>query len=371
MDFISFAQSTSFKAVRRYLQEDDDFSQLDTTHGSHTSDSILVMTKEAAALSTNDDNLENAPMLSPSAEAELYLLATNFLLCKYKLYICAPPSCQLSVVGRCCETLVRLLCCNRQSLTHLLFDSLDVAMILIITMICKIYFPEALERNSSDGDGVPGTRTSLYRRVSDEEYERGSNYYSSDEDVEGGNKEVHKEGSKEGKKGETTSRPIMQSIMEGSKGTTSYPDILEFEQKNTSKSGVLRRLAFCVIMLNVTFVTWGVLQERMLTRRYPRFTGEFFTYSYALVFTSRFWTLIMSGFLMLYLKPRTSSSTIIYEYSFPSISNMLSSWCQYEALRYVSFPAVTLFKSFKLAPVMAMGKFLGNKQCKCTVDTYD
>jgi adenosine 3'-phospho 5'-phosphosulfate transporter B2 len=38
------------------------------------------------------------------------------------------------------------------------------------------------------------------------------------------------------------------------------------------------------------------------------------------------------------------------------------SWCQYEALRYVSFPAVTLFKSFKLAPVMAMGKFLGNKQ---------
>ena len=163
----------------------------------------------------------------------------------------------------------------------------------------------------------------------------------------------------------------MQSIMEGSKGTTSYPDILEFEQKNTSKSGVLRRLAFCVIMLNVTFVTWGVLQERMLTRRYPRFTGEFFTYSYALVFTSRFWTLIMSGFLMLYLKPRTSSSTIIYEYSFPSISNMLSSWCQYEALRYVSFPAVTLFKSFKLAPVMAMGKFLGNKQCKCTVHTHD
>lgn len=97
MDFISFAQSTSFKAVRRYLQEDDDFSQLDTTHGSHTSDSILVMTKEAAALSTNDDNLENAPMLSPSAEAELYLLATNFLLCKYKLYICAPPL--LSVIG--------------------------------------------------------------------------------------------------------------------------------------------------------------------------------------------------------------------------------------------------------------------------------
>ena len=105
----------------------------------------------------------------------------------------------------------------------------------------------------------------------------------------------------------------------------------------------------------------------MLTRRYPRQTGEYFTYSYALVFTNRFWTLIMSGLLLIYLKPHRSKGTVIYEYSFPSISNMLSSWCQYEALRYVTFPAVTLFKSFKLAPVMAMGKILGNKTCKCCV----
>ena len=102
----------------------------------------------------------------------------------------------------------------------------------------------------------------------------------------------------------------------------------------------------------------------MLTRRYPRYTGEYFTYSYALVFTNRFWTLIMSGLLLLYLKPRRSETTVIYEYSFPAISNMLSSWCQYEALQYVSFPATTLFKSFKLGPVMAMGKILGNKSCK-------
>ena len=107
-----------------------------------------------------------------------------------------------------------------------------------------------------------------------------------------------------------------------------------------------------------------MLQERMLTRRYPRYTGEYFTYSYALVFTNRFWTLIMSGILWIYLKPRRSQSTVIYEYSFPAISNMLSSWCQYEALRYVTFPATTLFKSFKLGPVMAMGKILGNKSCK-------
>jgi solute carrier family 35 (adenosine 3'-phospho 5'-phosphosulfate transporter), member B2 len=111
------------------------------------------------------------------------------------------------------------------------------------------------------------------------------------------------------------------------------------------------------------FLNLSRCKERMLTRRYPRYHGEYFTYSYALVFSNRFWTLIMSGMLMLYLKPRRSRTTVIYEYSFPSISNMLSSWCQYEALRYVSFPSTTLFKSFKLAPVMAMGMILGNKSC--------
>ena len=41
--------------------------------------------------------------------------------------------------------------------------------------------------------------------------------------------------------------------------------------------------------------------------------------------------------------------------------NMLSSWCQYEALKYVSFPTQMLFKCFKLFPIMVMGKLLGNK----------
>jgi adenosine 3'-phospho 5'-phosphosulfate transporter B2 len=101
----------------------------------------------------------------------------------------------------------------------------------------------------------------------------------------------------------------------------------------------------------------------MLTRRYPRQTGEYFTYSYALVFTNRFWTMILAGLLMVYISPKKSQTTVIYEYSFSAISNMMSSWCQYEALKYVSFPASTLFKSFKLVPVMVMGKILGNKAC--------
>ena len=147
---------------------------------------------------------------------------------------------------------------------------------------------------------------------------------------------------------------------------TMRPNIMEFDQETMSKTQVIKRLLVCTAMLNVTFVSWGVLQERMLTQPYPDSTSEnseYFRYSYALVFTNRCWTAIISGILLLYLRPHRSRTTIIYEYTFPSISNMLSSWCQYEALQYVSFPALTLFKSFKLAPVMAMGKLLGNKSC--------
>jgi adenosine 3'-phospho 5'-phosphosulfate transporter B2 len=73
--------------------------------------------------------------------------------------------------------------------------------------------------------------------------------------------------------------------------------------------------------------------------------------------------MILAGLLMIYISPKKSQTTVIYEYSFSAISNMMSSWCQYEALKYVSFPASTLFKSFKLVPVMVMGKVLGNKAC--------
>jgi len=313
MDFQQLAEATSLSSIRRLLEtssEDDDFSHLDTSVTSHHatgSGSIVEFTKSQSLAGDSITFNENAPMLSQGAEAELLKLAVNFLL--------------------------------------------YVAIVLIITMVAKIYFPESLERSAPMSQ--PSTRTVSYRRMDPQISSESGSCYTSDEE---------EEGSGDGNDGSLGDS--LEYEGEGSKTPKESFLNFEFEQENTSRTEVLKRLVFCVFMLNATFVTWGLLQERMLTRRYPRQSGEFFTYSYALVFTNRFWTLIMSGMLLLYLKPKRSSSTVIYEYSFPSISNMLSSWCQYESLRYVSFPAVTLFKSFKLAPVMAMGKFLGNKQCK-------
>jgi len=346
MDFFTIAQSTTPRSLRRFLADamDDDFSRMDTSHTSHhgyKNDSILdfvAAEADAAIDNANGGDVEKAPMLSPAAEAELFMLATNFLL--------------------------------------------YVAIVLIITMICKKYFPEALERLEAQ-NAKPATRNVNYRRVSSDN-EENSGKASDEEGISIGSLGLYEDSSFEEDfsliaeqqalvegdlcpTGSTKRLVGRKSHNGGQSNVSTLVDTFAFEQEKTSRGSVIKRLLACIISLNVTFVIWGVLQERMLTRRYPRYTGEFFTYSYALVFTNRFWTLIMSSILMIYFKPKRSCSTIIYEYSFPSISNMLSSWCQYESLRYVSFPAVTLFKSFKLAPVMAMGKFLGNKQ----YPTYD
>ena len=81
--------------------EDDDFSHLDTrTHShshshSHTGLSTQQLNNDIGGGgiggigggTTGDDFLVNAksPMFSPAAEAELFMLATNFLLCTFLL----------------------------------------------------------------------------------------------------------------------------------------------------------------------------------------------------------------------------------------------------------------------------------------------
>ena len=74
----------------------------------------------------------------------------------------------------------------------------------------------------------------------------------------------------------------------------------------------------------------------------------------------------MSAILIFYFDVKWVN-TPIWEYSFPSVANMLSSWCQYKSLRYISFPTQMLAKSFKIVPVMLVGSFLSNKK----YDSYE
>ena len=101
-------------------------------------------------------------------------------------------------------------------------------------------------------------------------------------------------------------------------------------QETASKREVLTRLAMYVCGLLVSFLVWGVLQERLLTKPYA---GDYFTSSYGLVFLNRLGGFIISGAMLYAFRP-PSTRAIAYRFAFPSVSNMLSSWCQYEALKY-------------------------------------
>uniref|UniRef100_A0A8C5N2B2 Adenosine 3'-phospho 5'-phosphosulfate transporter 1 n=1 Tax=Leptobrachium leishanense TaxID=445787 RepID=A0A8C5N2B2_9ANUR len=123
------------------------------------------------------------------------------------------------------------------------------------------------------------------------------------------------------------------------------------------------KLIFCAAGLQAAYLTWGVLQERVMTRTYSTGegdAGERFRDSQFLVFMNRILALTVSGIYCAVTKqPRHGAP--MYKYSFASLSNILSSWCQYEALKFISFPTQVLAKASKVIPVMVMGKVVFHK----------
>ena len=79
MDFLSLADT--HRQLLRYLNGDDDFGRLENenTRG----EPAVPLTSEESYEQLIVEGQEK--LLSPSAEAELFLLATNFLLCKSQL----------------------------------------------------------------------------------------------------------------------------------------------------------------------------------------------------------------------------------------------------------------------------------------------
>lgn len=143
----------------------------------------------------------------------------------------------------------------------------------------------------------------------------------------------------------------------------SFLNLNEWGEPEGTKQEVIQKVLWCSAGLNIVFVCWGLLQERILTKPYD---GVYFEYSYGLVFLNRLGGLILSGAIVHYYKVDFVKSPL-WEYSFPSVANMLSSWCQYEALKYVSFPTQMLAKAFKMVPVMLMGTVMMDK----TYESYE
>lgn len=50
-----------------------------------------------------------------------------------------------------------------------------------------------------------------------------------------------------------------------------------------------------------------------------------------------------------------------YSYGIVSMSNLISTLCQYESLKYVTFAAQTIVKSTKMIPTLFMGRIVFKK----------
>ena len=125
-------------------------------------------------------------------------------------------------------------------------------------------------------------------------------------------------------------------------------------------------LLFCAGGLQLSYLTWAVLQERIVTRTYEEHLPDGsvklvkFTNSQFLIFVNRSLALVVASVCILFThQPRHTAP--LYKYSYSSFSNIMSSWCQYEALKFVSFPTQVLCKASKIIPVMIMGKIVSNK----------
>lgn len=118
-------------------------------------------------------------------------------------------------------------------------------------------------------------------------------------------------------------------------------------------------LLYCFFGLQVSYLTWGYLQEKIMTQEYEDVDGnkDRFQDSQFLVFINRILAFLMSGFYLL-IQRQPQHKAPLYKYAFCSLSNIMSSWCQYEALKYVSFPTQVLAKASKIIPVMIMGKII-------------
>jgi len=108
-----------------------------------------------------------------------------------------------------------------------------------------------------------------------------------------------------------------------------------------------------------SLLVYGLLQERIMTVPYG---AEMFTVSVFLVFCNRVIAIMFAAGMIWQKDESITCVAPFWKYLAISLSNVAASTCQYEALRYVSFPVQMLGKSFKMMPVMVWGLLISQKR---------
>mmetsp|Transcript_48525 Transcript_48525/g.89968 ORF Transcript_48525/g.89968 Transcript_48525/m.89968 type:complete len:336 (+) Transcript_48525:105-1112(+) len=112
-----------------------------------------------------------------------------------------------------------------------------------------------------------------------------------------------------------------------------------------------------------TLVVYGLLQEKIMQHPY---NGQLFTVSAFLVFANRICNSLFALGMALGKGESLINQAPLWKYLIISFSNVGATSCQYEALKYVSFPVQMLGKSFKMMPVMLWGIVISGKRYDIT-----
>jgi len=123
------------------------------------------------------------------------------------------------------------------------------------------------------------------------------------------------------------------------------------------------RFLFCFCGLQMSYLTWGYMQELIMTTTFeptPSAPDGRFPSAAFCVFSNRFLAIIVAVIAVKIRHGAVVANNVAPLMAFApcALSNTMSSWSQYASLRYVSFPVQTVFKSSKIIPVMIMGRVL-------------
>eukprot|EP00439_Symbiodinium_sp_Y106_P045355 s1655_g5.t1 len=133
------------------------------------------------------------------------------------------------------------------------------------------------------------------------------------------------------------------------------------EKREETDLGAAMRCVVFAMGIIISLGAYGVLQERIMSEPYG---DEYFKVSVFLVLCNRL-AAIMFAVIMVAVKGESYVATVpIWKYLAVSLSNVSATWCQYEALKYVSFPVQMLGKSFKMMPVMLWGIAISGQKYK-------
>ncbi|CAL5223690.1 g6242 [Coccomyxa viridis] len=123
------------------------------------------------------------------------------------------------------------------------------------------------------------------------------------------------------------------------------------------------QFCWCAGGIIASLMVYSILQERIMTVPFGH-QNEHFKSSLFLVLMNRLMTCFVAIACLLWTKESLAPVAPAYAYAAVSLSNVVATTCQYEALKYVTFPLQTLGKTAKMIPVMLWGSLISGKRYK-------